>query len=103
MSVVFNDRSTFVITEENVSLPEPLELDRMLIFSLLSLLLLLLSPVSADPSARLGRTNLSDEDILKALAILLAEAEGEGPRQGRSQVDLEEEARQAKEDEEEGL
>ena len=85
MSVVSNDRSTFVITEENVSVPESLELDRMLIFSLLSLLLLLLTSASADPSARLGRKSLSDDDLLKALAILLAEAEGEVPRQGRNQ------------------
>ena len=95
MSVVSNDRSPFVITEENVSVPEPesLELDRTMIFSLLPLLLLLLTSVSADPSARLGRKNLSDEDLLKALAILLAEAEGEVPRHGRTQ-ELEEEARQ---------
>ena len=98
MLVVSNDRKTFVVTEENVSVKESLELVelvRMLVASLLPLLLLLTS-VSADPRARLGRKNLSDEDILKALAILLAEAEGEAPRQGRIQEleELEEEARQ---------
>ena len=80
MLVVSNDRNTFVVTEENVSVKESLELVelvRMLVASLLPLLLLLTS-VSADPRARLGRKNLSDDDILKALAILLAEAEGAG-------------------------
>ena len=66
----------------------------MLTFSILPFLLLF-SSLSADPRTRLGLSragkSLSDEDILKALAILLAETEGEELRQGRSEVVGEEE------------
>ena len=90
--LVVDIEELFLVPEENELVRGPAKLGRMLTLSVVPVLLLLPS-LSADPTPQSvtsrGSRSLSDDDILKALAIMLA---GEG-RQGRSEGQ-EEEVRQ---------